>query len=224
MALLEEELLSPFDIAARQIRQCKSMRVFLVALAAAILLTSCSDDPKPVSKAPEPPAAPITGRQAFQYVYGSARLWAPDAQPLTIRSIHVTAVKSEQGKAGAWEAVFVSPSTAMGRTYSWSAVEDEGLHKGVFPGPRQAWSPGGAEKPFAAGEIKIDTPEALTIATKASAEYLEKPGQRPPINFLLEVSGRFPSPAWRVLWGNTVSSAEYTVTVDAATGMLLAKE
>jgi len=201
------------------------MRVFLVALAAAILLAGCSDEPKPAEKkTPEAPSAPITGRQAFQYVYGSARLWAPDAQPLTVRSINVTGVKSEKGRAGAWEAVFVSESTAMARTYSWSAVEAEGLHKGVFPGPRQSWSPGGAERPFAAGEIKIDTPEALDIATKASAAYLEKPGQRPPVNFLLEVSGRFPSPAWRVMWGNTVSSAEYTVTIDAGTGQLLAKE
>lgn len=44
------------------------------------------------------------------------------------------------------------------------------------------------------------------------------------MNFLLDVSGRFSAPAWRVLWGNTVSSAEYTVTVDAAAGKLLAKE
>jgi hypothetical protein len=214
-----------FDTPALQIRQWKSMRVSLVALTAAILLAGCSDEPKLAEKkTPEAPSAPITGRQAFQYVYGSARLWAPDAQPLTVRSINVSGVKSGQGKAGAWEAVFVSESTAMARTYSWSAVEAEGLHKGVFPGQRQSWSPGGAERPFAAGEIKIDTPEALDIATKASAAYLEKPGQRPPVNFLLEVSGRFPGPAWRVMWGNTVSSAEYTVTVDAGTGQLLAKE
>lgn len=200
------------------------MRVYLVAICAAILLTGCSDEPKAAEKKPEPPAAPITGRQAFQYVYGSARLWAPDAQPLTVRSMNITGVKSGNGKSGAWEAVFVSPSMGMARTYSWSAAEIEGLHKGVFPGQRQSWSPGGAEKPFQASEIKIDTPEALDIATKASADYLDKPGQRPPVNFLLEVAGRFPSPAWRVLWGNTVSSAEHTVTVDAGTGKLLAKD
>ncbi len=201
------------------------MRVFLVALVAAILLTGCSDDSKTAApKAPEAPSPPITGRQAFQYMYGSARLWAPDAQPLSVRSVNVTGVQTEPGKAGAWEVVFVSVSTAMGRTYTWSALETEGLHKGVFPGQRQAWSPGGAENPFAAGEIKIDTPEALDIATKASAEYLGKPGKHPPVNFLLDVSGRFSAPAWRVLWGNTVSSAEYTVTVDAAAGKLLAKE
>ena len=199
------------------------MRYFLAAAAAA-LLAGCSEEPKTAQKAPEAPPAPISGRQAFQYVYGSARLWAPDAQPLAIRSLNVAGVKSEKGKAGGWEAVFVSESMAMGRTYTWSAVETEGLHKGVFARPRQAWHPGGPESPFSAAEIKTDTPEALETATKASAEYLEKPGQRPPVNFLLDVSGRFPGPAWRVMWGNTISSAEYVATIDAATGKLLAKE
>jgi hypothetical protein len=200
------------------------MRVIL-AMLAATLLAGCSDEPKPAEKkAPEAPAAPITGRQAFQYVYGSARLWAPDAQPLTVRSINVAGVNHEDGKAGAWEAVFVSQASAMARTYTWSAVEAEGLHQGVFPGPRQTWNPGGAEKPFTAGEIRTDTPQALETAVKASAEYLEKPGLRPPVNFLLDVSGRFPSPTWKVMWGKTVSSAEYAATVDAGTGKLLAKE
>jgi hypothetical protein len=200
------------------------MRFFLLVFAA-LLLTGCSDDPKPAAKkAPAAPPSPISGRQGFQYVYGSARIWAADAQPLTIRSINVEGVKNEPGKAGAWETVFVSESTAMGRPYTWSAVETETVHQGVFPGSRQTWSPGGAQKPFAAAEIKIDTPEALDIAAKASEEFLNKPGQKPPVNFLLDVSGRFPGPAWKVMWGNTISSAEYIVTVDANSGMLLGKE
>jgi hypothetical protein len=200
------------------------MRSSLVVLAA-LMLAACSDEPKPVAKkAPEAPAAPITGRQAFQYVYGSARIWAPDAQPLTIRSINLQSVPGEAGKAGAWEAVFVSPSSSMGRTYTWSAMEAEGLHKGVFPGARQTWHPGGAQKPFTAAEIRVDTPEAFDTASKASAEYLAKPGQHPPVNYLLDVSGRFPTPTWKVMWGNTVSSAAYLVTVDANSGKLLAKE
>jgi hypothetical protein len=200
------------------------MRISLVVLAA-LVLAACSDEPQPTAKkAPQSPAAPITGRQAFQYVYGSARIWAPDAQPLTIRSINLEGVKSDAGKAGAWEAVFVSPSSSMGRTYTWSAMEAEGLHKGVFPGARQTWNPGGAQKPFTAAEIRVDTPEALETATQASAEYLAKPGEHPPVNYLLDVSGRFPGPTWKVMWGNTVSSAAYLVTVDANGGKLLAKE
>jgi PBP1b-binding outer membrane lipoprotein LpoB len=48
------------------------MRISLVVLVA-LMLAACSDEPQPTTKkAPEAPAAPITGRQAFQYVYGSA--------------------------------------------------------------------------------------------------------------------------------------------------------
>jgi hypothetical protein len=200
------------------------MRFSLVALLALALL-GCSEDPKPAAKkAPAAPPAPISGRQAFQYVYGSARLWAGDAQPLSVRSIPVDGVKSEPGKAEAWEAIFVSETNASARSYTWSAVENESVHQGVFPGSRQRWSPGGAEKPYVATEVKIDTPEALEIATKASDEFLKKPGSKPPVNFLLDVSGRFPGPTWKVMWGNTISSAEYVVTVDAISGKLLSKE
>src|SRR5580692_3509045 len=104
------------------------MRIFL-AVAAAIFLTGCSDDPAPVKKAADPPAAPITGRQAFQYVYGSSRIWASDSMPLTVRSLNVADMKPENGKAGAWEVIFVSATQGRARTYTWSAVEAEGLHK-----------------------------------------------------------------------------------------------
>jgi hypothetical protein len=201
------------------------MRIFLAA-AAAILLAGCSEAPPPTKKAAEPPPAPISGRQAFQYVYGSSRLWASDSQPLTIRSINVADAPSEKGKAGAWEVVFISESNNRARTYTWSAVEAEGLHKGVFPGPQESWRTGGPDRPFSAAQLRVDTPEALEAASKAAAAYIGRPGKRPPVNFLLNYSpaSRFTNPVWRVLWGGSVSSAEYTVTVDATTGNVVAHD
>jgi hypothetical protein len=199
-----------------------------IALAAfvAILLTGCSDNPPPVTKQPEAPPAPITGRQAFQYMYGSARIWSSDSEPLTIRSLNVPGVAAEPGKAGAWEVVFVSPSMARARFYTWSAVETEGVHKGVFAGQQEAWNPSGPNRPFSAAQIRVDTPEALKAATTRAEDYLKKPGKKPAVNFLLqqESATRFPDPVWRVMWGNSVSSAEYTVTVDATTGKVLAHD
>ena len=196
---------------------------FSPALVAALLLTACSDSLAPSAKkdAPEAPPAPITGWQAFQYMYGSARLWAPDSQPLTIRSANLAGVQPEKGKAAAWEVVFVSPSMARARGYTWSAVETSGWHQGVFPGQQGTWNAGGAQRPFSVAAIKIDTPEALEIATKASGEYLSKPGKRPPVGFHMEEAGRFQMPVWHVLWGGTVSSAEYFVSIDAATGAVV---
>ena len=198
------------------------MRFFPV-FAAALLLAGCSDAPPP-KKAAEPPPAPISGRQAFQYMYGSARLWAADAEPLTVRSIRFPNTTAAPGKAEAWEVIFVSESLGRGRTYTWSTEEREaeGWHKGVFPGQQQTWTPG-AQKPFSPAEIKVDTDEALDAAVKTSDDFLKKPGAKPPVNYLLERSVQFPNPVWRVMWGNTVSSAEYLVTVDAATAELRGK-
>ncbi len=202
------------------------MRKLLPALAA-LLLTACSDTAPPVTKPPEPPPPPITGRQAFQYMYGSSRIWATDSMPLTIRSLNVPGVTPENGKAGAWEVVFVSEAMARARTYTWSAVETETVHKGVFPGPQESWRPG-PNQPFSPALLKVDTTEALIAAINISGPYLNKPGQRPPVSYLLNfetaTATRFPNPVWRVLWGGSVSSAEYTVTVDASTGKVLAHD
>src|ERR1700690_588686 len=118
------------------------MRIFLAA--AAMFLAGCSEDQAPAKKAAEPPSAPITGRQAFQYVYGSSRIWASDSMPLTVRSLNVAGIMPEDGKAAAWEVIFVSGTQGRARTYTWSAVEAEGLHKGVFPGQQESWRSGGA--------------------------------------------------------------------------------
>jgi hypothetical protein len=198
------------------------------AISAVVLLAGCSDSPPPAVRQAEPPPAPVTGRQAFQYLYGSSRIWASDSMPLTIRSLHAPGVAGGKGTAGAWEVVFVSSTNARARTYTWSAVEAEGLHKGVFPGPQETWHVGGPNQPFSPALLKVDTSEALDAATTspASASYLSKPGQRPVVDYQLdyESATRFPNPVWHVLWGGTLSSAEYSVTVDASTGKVVSHD
>lgn len=200
------------------------MRLWLIPLAT-LALAGCSDSPSAESKAkaPEPPAAPITGRQAFQMTYPQARTWAPDCQPMRIRSYNLPDPKSADGKAGAWEILWVSAAKGRQRVYTWSAVESEGnLHKGVFGGLEDSWrGPQGQEKPFAVAALKIDTPDALKTAVAKSGEYLKKPGTKPAVTFLLEYTPRFPDPVWRVLWGDSVSSAQWSVFVDASMGQFL---
>ena len=118
------------------------------------------------------------------------------------------------------------PKARRARTYTWSAVEADGLHKGVFPGQQEAWRPGGAQRPFAPALLKADTVEAYEEAVKSAKDYVHKPGTRPPVNFMLEYEAgtRFPNPIWRVLWGGSVSSAEYSATVDASTGKVVARD
>ena len=194
----------------------------LVTLAAVVCLTACSDTPAETKvKEPEKPLAPITGRQAFQSTYAAARAWAADCQPVRIRSINLPEVPPEDGKAGAWEILYASASRSAGKVYTWSAMEALGLHQGVFAGPQQSWTPVGQERPFLPAALKTDTPEALKIAKQEGSKYLKKPGKKPEVTYLLELTPRFPDLTWRVLWGVSVGAAEYSIFVDATTGAAL---
>lgn len=194
------------------------MRLSLAVLAA-LALAACSEAPTEAKKEPEKPSEPITGRQAFQMTFYKARLWAPDCQPIRIRSMNLTEPKSGSGRAGAWEVAYVSPARGRQKSFTWSAIESGSLHKGVFGGIEEPWSgPSGQERPFRVEALKIDTPEALQTAILKSAEYLDKKGAHPQVSYLCELIPRFPDPVWRVMWGESVSAAEWSVFVDATTG------
>ena len=84
------------------------------------LLAGCSDSPPPaaaVKKVVAPPE-PIKGRSALYQMFGAARAWASDAQVLELHSIHLGEVKSERGKAAAWQATFVSQQAGRSRSYT----------------------------------------------------------------------------------------------------------
>jgi hypothetical protein len=186
-----------------------------------LILAACSEAPKETAKAPAKPPEALTGRQAFQRIYPQARAWAPDAELLQLHSVNLTQVKSGNGKAGAWQAILVSPSRAKARTYTYSAVEEEpSLHEGVFPGMEEDYSPHGASAPFEIAALKVDSDQALETASQKSPEYMKKNPTKP-IVFLLEQTKKFPDPAWRVIWGESVGTSDYSVYIDASTGVYL---
>lgn len=185
-------------------------------LAAALLLTACSD--APVAKTPEKPPELLTGRQAFYRMYPQAHTWAIDAQPIRVRSLDLTELMGDHGKAAAWETTFVSQTKSRSRIYTYSALEAEGLHQGVFASQEESWRPGGADKPFVIQAFKTDTPEALQTAISHSDTYFKTVGKKPHPRFVLEYTSRLPDPVWRVYWGDSVSAAEWSVFVDVATG------
>ncbi|MBZ5607011.1 MAG: hypothetical protein LAP38_02040 [Acidobacteriia bacterium] len=190
-----------------------------------LLLGACSEPAKvEKAKGPEKPPQALTGRQAFQRIYPQARGWSPDAQPLLLRSIHLSQVKSEKGTAGAWEAILVSVSKGKSRTYTYSAIEAEGnLHEGVFAGLEESYSgPRGAGFPFSIAAIKTDSDQAYDIAAAKSQDYIKKHPDMP-ISYVLEQTSRFPDLAWRVIWGESASSSDYSVFVDATLGKYLEK-
>jgi hypothetical protein len=199
--------------------------IYLRGLCPLILfLSACSDAPK-IAEQKQPPKPPelLTGRQAFQRMYPQARGWAPDAQPLEIRSVNLAQVKAEKGKAGAWQVTFVSPSRGKAKMYTYSGVEADGnLHEGVFGGLEEDYTGRGDSAPFSIAAIKVDSDEAYNTAAKQSAEYMKKnPGK--PVMFLMALSRRFPDVTWRVVWGDSVGTSDYSVFVDGTTGNFLEK-
>ena len=190
-----------------------------------LLLGGCSEPTKTEkTKVPEKTPEPLTGRQAFQRIFPQARAWAPDAQPVELRSIRLSQVKPEKGRSGAWEAMFVSASKGKSRTYTYSAAEAEGnLHEGVFAGPEESYSgPRGPAFPFVIAALKVDSDQAYDLAAEKSRDYIQKHPDMP-ISYLLEQTNRFPSLTWRVIWGESVSASDYSVFVDATLGRYLAK-
>ena len=190
------------------------------------ILAGCSEAPnKPEqAKMPEKPPEPVTGKRAFYYAYPQARTWAPDVQALQIKSINLSEVKSQKGKAAAWQIIFVSPGRGRARTYTYSVVEAEGnLHQGVFALPEENFSgSSGQDLPFVAAALKVDSDAAYETAAAKSTDYLAR-HQNTPVTFLLEFTRRYPDPAWRVIWGESVSASDYSVFIDSATGAMLEK-
>ena len=187
-------------------------------VAAAFLLVACNDAPV-AKKAPEKPLEPLTGRQAFYQTYPQAHTWATDAQPLRVRSMELTELKVEGAKAAAWEVTYASAGKGRSRIYTWCAIEAAGgLHRGVFASQEESWRAGGADKTFVIQALKIDTPEALETAISHSQVYFKNPAAKPAPKFALECTSRFPDPVWRIYWGDSVSTAEWSVFIDAATG------
>jgi len=198
----------------------------VAVLPAVLLLTSCSEGPKPAEKAKEPPkpAEPVTALTAVYRMFTQARAWSPDCKLLRAASLDLKEVKAEPGKAGAWEATFVSEANQRARRYTYSVIEASGsnLHEGVSGGPMDSWSPGGQAKPFLIQAFKTDSPAAYQEAL-GNPKAKEYSGQHPeiPVKFLIEQTSRFPDPAWRLYWGESLSTSGFSVFVDAMTGKFL---
>ncbi len=176
--------------------------------------------PKPEAKKVEPPK-PVTGLSGVFHAYRMARTWASDAMPLHTQSVNLQSVKSDGGKAGAWTTTFVSPSLRKSRRYSYSTIEGEGLHKDVFAQREEFWSgPTRQSMPFRIEALKTDTDKAWEVAVAKSAAYMKKNPDMP-VFFVAEYTSRFPNPAWRVVWGESVSRSSYSIFVDTTDGKYL---
>lgn len=197
-------------------------KLLLPICSALLLLTSCdTGTSQKTEKKKEEKLEPATGQSALFKMYQVARSWAPDAQPLKMNSIPLSEMPNvPPGTAAAWQATFTSAARSQARTYTYSVIESSGnLHKGVFAGLEEGYSGSrGVNTPFPMLAVKIDTDAAYkTALANGGAEYDKKnPGK--PISFLLEKVAKHPDPVWRVIWGESVGTSNFSIYVDASTG------
>jgi hypothetical protein len=202
------------------------MKKLMLAAGCALFLTlaGCSEAPKTTTetkKAEAKPAEPIDGLDALYKMFTTARGWAGDAEVLKLDSIILPEVPAVPGKAAAWQATFVSPSKSRVRSWTYSVIEAQGnLHKGVFAGLEEGWSgPRGLSKPFLIAAAKTSSEDAYHTALKRpeGAAYNKKnPGK--PISFVLDAQTKYGNPTWRVIWGESAGSSNFSVMVDATSG------
>jgi len=190
-----------------------------------LLLTACSEQPAaPAKKEPAKPLEPVTGQSALFKMYQVARTWDPRALVLKMESMHSAEIPEVPGKAGMWGATFTSPDQGRSHTYTFSLIEElPSLHKGVFQVADEVFSgKKGVTQPFLIAAVKADTDAAYETAKSQpkAVEYDKKfPGK--PITILLEKNDRFPDPVWRIIWGESVGTSNFSIFVDATSGGFL---
>ena len=184
----------------------------------AMLMAACGPS-APATKQAEAPLEPVTGLHALYQMFGASHQWAPDAQVYELTSINVTDVKPQPGKAGAWQVTFVSPSLQQSRIYTYAVAEEStSLHQGINSSKAESWSaPNRSTKPFVIAAAKIDSDTAYKTALEKGAAFDAKhPGMV--MTYQLSQTGSYNNAAWRVLWGESASTSEFSVLVDATTG------
>lgn len=199
------------------------MRILLLSSIVGVLSigSACSGSPSSGSKKAETPVQPVTGQTALYRMYQVARSWAPDLEVLQLTTLHPEGVPEVPGKSGAWQATFVSQSKNAARNYTYSVVDIEPtLHQGVFASQPESWSGSGDTKPFVIAAVKTDTDAAYQKALKTAGPAAKRE-KAPTISFLLQKLNKFTNPTWRVIWGESLGTADLSAYVDASTGEYL---
>ncbi len=199
----------------------------VIALLAVALLAGCSSESSKPAEKPQPkPPDFITGRSAFQRLYGVAHGWAPDAQPFRLESELTADCKGHDGKSAVWRASFASASQQHSKPFDWSGEDSaDAPVRGVTPGVEDSYSPNNSSTQiFQVGFIKIDSDQAFETAQKHGGDKLLEKAPDTPVLYLLDWSRPTSLLIWHVFYGSNREDAKLKVDVNASTGEFIRVE
>jgi hypothetical protein len=207
----------------------KENRIYVVrtnvALLAILLLAACSSAPtKPAgeSRAEEKPkpAELVTGREAFQKLYATARMSFADARPVRLESEATKDANGHDGKAAVWRTLFASASRRSMRAFVWSGISaSDAPERGISHGSEETWVPTNVStQPFDMAFIKVDSDAAYGVAQKHGGDKALGKDSTLPVLYILEWDASKAQLVWRVIYGNSRNDAKLIVDVDATKG------
>ncbi len=209
------------------------LKTVLLCLALSLLVSCSSEKKAPTETGAQPAVKPVvkeaqydTGRTAFQRIYLSARLWAPDAKPFRLQSQFTPDAPTAEGKSGLWRASFASPSKRMMKLFVWSGlVGPDAPEQGISFSAEDSWSASNSStQPFDIAFLKVDSDKAYEVAQKNGGEKLTKKDPKQPVIFQLSWDATKNQLVWHVLYGENPTEAKLRLAVDATSGAFLRVE
>jgi len=211
------------------------MKSSVPILLAALLVTGCSGNNKPVGgeaakPAPAEPAVRPTesllGRAAFQKTFIAARGWQRDAEPYLEISQPTKEVSGGDGKAAVWTASYGSPDRGLAKTFTWSGTDaPDAPARGLNPTPEDSFAPGNSSThTFDLAYLKTDSDQALKIAQDHGGKKLLDKNPKLPVFYRLHWESRDTALVWHVMYGGRGGDSKLSVAVNASTGQYMRVE
>lgn len=201
------------------------MKNFLVSTAILFSLAGCTAKPPVSSENSAPKTVQTdTGRIAFQRLYVTARSWASDAQPVTLKSQALPEANGHDGKAAVWNASFASDGKKRIKPWTWSgAVGKDEPSAGVSTDADDSYTPSNlSTRPFRVAFLKADSDKAYEVAQQHGGSALIEKNPNLPVTYDLSWDPGQEQLLWNVHYGASEGSLQ--VVVNAATGNFLRVE
>jgi hypothetical protein len=199
----------------------RSMRRAVLLLLIAGCLAGCDEGNKTSSAPAQKKSNEFeTGRFALQKMLPSARLWAPDAQPVQLESTPTSASNGQGGKSANWRAVFGSRGRGKSEPFTWSGMADAPTK--VDHGVEDTFNASNrSTQPFDLNFLKVDTDQAYEVAQQHGGKQITEKDPKTQVTYLLQWNAQAGELEWHVMYAD---HTRLTVLVDASSARYLRKE